>query len=125
MTQSERRLASVSEMTAERLAELRRIAEAATPGPWRISDDGPADRFVIASADREHIAETTQGGSFTNEDLANAHHISTFDPPTVLALLNEIERLRRERKVLAEVLRHAGLIERLPGLGCATRTKRT
>ena len=39
---SERRLGSVSEMTAERLAELRRIAEAATPGPWawRMSKDG-------------------------------------------------------------------------------------
>lgn len=82
----------MSELTPERLAELRRIAEAATPGPWRISDDGPADRFVIASADRGHIAETTQGDSFT-EDLANAHHIATFDPPTVLAMLDRIEAL--------------------------------
>src|SRR5690606_23791464 len=58
-------------------------------------------RFVIASADRDHIAETTQGGSFTDEDLANARHIATFDPPTVLALLDEIERLRWERETLA------------------------
>src|SRR5690606_4255418 len=66
--------------------------------------DGPADRFVIASADREHIAETTQGDSFT-EDLANARHIATFDPPTVLAMLYEIERLRRERETLAAAVR--------------------
>src|SRR5690606_26615746 len=105
MTQSERRLGSVGELTPERLAELRRIAEAATPGPWRISGDGPVDRFVIASTERDHIAETTRGGSFTNEDLANAYHIATFDPPTVLALLNEIERLRREREALAEALK--------------------
>src|SRR5690606_34404356 len=81
-------------LTPERLAELRRIAEAATPGPWRLRndpryDDVPPDRFVIASAERDHIAETTQGGSFTDEDLANARHIATFDPPTVLTLLDE------------------------------------
>src|SRR5690606_13713838 len=79
-------------LTPERLTELRRIAEAATPGPWRIRtdpryDDVPPDRFVITSADRDHIVETTQGGSFTDEDLANARYISTFDPPTVLSLL--------------------------------------
>src|SRR5690606_34747137 len=33
-------------------------------------------------------------------------HIATFDPTTVLALLDEIERLRREGEVLAEALRH-------------------
>ena len=37
MTQSERRLTSVDELTPERLAELRRIAEAATPGPWAVN----------------------------------------------------------------------------------------
>src|SRR5690606_19030762 len=76
-------------LTLERLTELRRIAEAATPGPWRIRtdpryDDVPPDRFVIASAERAHIVETTQGGAWTDEDLANARYISTFDPPTVL-----------------------------------------
>lgn len=63
----------MSGLTVERLAELRRIAEAATPGPWRISDDGPADRFVIASAERDHIAETTRGrgvgGTMTWDDV--------------------------------------------------------
>ena len=33
MTQRERRLEGVGELTPERLAEWRRIAEAATPGP--------------------------------------------------------------------------------------------
>jgi len=95
-------------LTPERLAELRRIAEAATPGPWRIRTDpryDDADRFVIASADRDHIVETTQGGSWTDEDLANARYISTFDPPTVRALLDEIDRLRRWREEMAEVLK--------------------
>jgi len=93
--------AMVDRLTPDRLTELRRIAEAATPGPWRLRtdpryDDVPPDRFVIASDERAHIVETTQGGSWTDEDLANARYISTFDPPTVLSLLDEIESLRRK-----------------------------
>ena len=58
-------------LTTERLAELRRIAEAAVPGKWSGQD------FQLA-----------------------------MTPRTALALLDEIERLRREREVLA-----AGLID--------------
>lgn len=58
-------------LTLERLQELRRIAEAATPGP---------------------------------EEIITPSH-PVFDSTTVLVLLDEIERLRRERKVLAEVLK--------------------
>src|SRR5690606_29917376 len=97
-------------LTPERLAELRRIAEAATPGPWRLRTDpryDDVDRFVIASDERAHIVETTQGGSWTDEDLANARYIVTFDPPTVLDLLDEIERLRRQAKKAAELVRSA------------------
>src|SRR5690606_10869297 len=57
----------------------------------------------IASHERAHIVETTQGGSWTEEDLANARYISTFDPPTVLSLLGEIERLRRWREARVPV----------------------
>ncbi|PZM88849.1 MAG: hypothetical protein DIU79_16250 [Actinobacteria bacterium] len=53
-------------LTLERLAELRRIAEAAVPGKWSGQD------FQLA-----------------------------MTPRTVLALLDEIERLRRERETLA------------------------
>src|SRR5690606_28500827 len=35
----------------------------------------------------------------------DGEHISTFDPPTALALLDEIERLRRERETLAAAVR--------------------
>ena len=40
------------------------------------------------------------------EPKVNAAEKPDFDPPTVLALLDEIERLRREREVLAEALKH-------------------
>jgi len=40
------------------------------------------------------------------EPKVNAAEKPDFDPPTVLALFDEIERLRREREVLAEALKH-------------------
>jgi len=40
------------------------------------------------------------------ESKVNAAEKLDFDLPTVLALLNEIERLRREREVLAEAFKH-------------------
>ena len=62
-----------------------------TPGLWRVEveehqDHGGADRYwhVIADADREYV-----GGI---EREADAEHIATFDPPTVLALIERLER---------------------------------
>jgi len=97
----------MSGMTSDRLEELRRIAEAATPGPWWVdgwearTKDG--DRFIA------NIAPAFQGASPDAscwEVDANIQHIAAFDPPTVLALLDEIERLQREREVLAAALNH-------------------
>ena len=111
MTQSERRLKGVSEMTAERLAELRRIAEAATPGPWRIPG---AHVFRVVAPETQNqgdpyypwavIADADPHSVDGEQAAVNACYIAAFHPPTVLALLDEIERLRREREVLAEAV---------------------
>ena len=61
----------MTDLTPDHLAKLRRIAEAATPGLWEIP-----------------VANVVQ-------------YFATFDPPMVLAMLDEIERLRRERETLA------------------------
>ena len=85
----------MSDLTPARLADLRAVAKAATPGPWTIRNsygffgivpaDGPAVTGMPAKGkDRKH----------------NAAHIAAFDPPTVLALLEEIERLRAEPRVV-------------------------
>src|SRR5690606_37150251 len=73
----------MADLTPERLKELRRIAEAATPGP---------------------------------EEIITPSH-PVFDSTTVLVLLDEIERLRREREVMAEVLQHVYTCENCE---CAT-----
>lgn len=89
----------MTDLTPKRLQELRRIAEAATPGPWWVdgwearTKDG--DRFIAS------IAPAFQGASPDAscwEVDANIQHIAAFDPTTTLALLDEIERLRRERE---------------------------
>src|SRR5690606_24421870 len=97
----------MANLTPDRLYELRRIAEAATPGPWWA--DGweartkEGDRFIAS------IAPAFQGArpdASCWEVDANIQHIAAFDPTTALALLDEIERLRREREVLADALKH-------------------
>src|SRR5690606_36105767 len=105
----------MADLTPDRLQELRRIAEAATPGPWRVNKYGPTRRIMSIGAGKYGtdpvIANVETFWSKREQEKygdhgANAVHIATFDPPTVLALLDEIERLRRERDVLAEALRH-------------------
>lgn len=86
--------------TPERLAELRRIAEAATPGPWISPWDQTHDdpeEYGFYSADGEKVAGITwiDGPQFECSE-ADAHHIAAFDPTTVLALLDRIEELERQ-----------------------------
>ena len=97
------------EMTPERLAELRRIAQMATPGPWE--RDG---RIVYAlthygyrngieqRANKVTISVQKGHDCSAEEADAVALHIATFDPRMVLALLDEIERLRREREEIVD-----------------------
>src|SRR5690606_27092847 len=86
----------MSDMNPERIAELRRIAEAATPGPWGVN---PWRAVVDEMETLTPICGMLWPTELRTEEqtLANAQHIATFDPPTVLALLDEIELLRRER----------------------------
>lgn len=91
----------MAEMTPDRLAELRRIAEAATPGPltMHLCDDARYAAFV----DAPHLGpDAPELAVFLIE--RDARFFAEFDRDTVLAMLDEIERLRREREVLAEAV---------------------
>lgn len=88
-------------LTRERIEELRRIAEAATPGPW-VADFGGTKGHIKAvlsgmsgtptiAVYSDHVLEHVVPD---DQREANGRYFETFDPITVLAMLDEIERLR-------------------------------
>jgi len=96
-------------MTEPDLTELREIAEAATPGPWEVGittfgdpNDGPTHSCVREAGSEwfDHVA-ASEG---CDEADLNMAHIAAFDPPTVIALIDELERLRRWKREAKEVL---------------------
>jgi hypothetical protein len=67
------------------LAEMRAVAEAATEGPWAFVKGVQGLGIVLV------------GGSYKLEVInRDCPHIATFDPPTVLSLLDRVERAERE-----------------------------
>ncbi len=87
-------------MTPEKLAELRKIAEAATPGPWRIMDeiiqyfyDSPEYGYTNQWHDLGKYYGPRDVIKFWNID---ANFIATFNPKLVLELLAELEKLKEE-----------------------------
>ena len=70
------------------LKQLREIAEApgVRPGSWNVYDRG-----IGYEVHDENGYELT-GGMRETFDKADATHIATFDPPTVLALLSRLEQ---------------------------------
>lgn len=84
-------------MTPERLAELRAIAAAATPGPWTTSS-----AWSVRSGRDELVAAT----SYYNHE-ADAEFIAAART-AIPALLAEIERLVSERGALRAALREYG-----------------
>jgi len=72
---------------------LRTIANAATPGPWAV-----VDRQHIMDEHGEPTDNFVKMGCDTYDDSSvlsceNAQHIATFDPPTIIALLDRLEGL--------------------------------
>lgn len=76
-------------------AELRRLAEGATPGPWEMSGGGEyiAPIGILAFPD---------DGGVTSAD---ARYIAAANPQTVLALLDEVERFREALRIQTEETR--------------------
>jgi len=82
------------------LAQARRIAKAATPGPWYAGDDyygGPS----LRTRDTDASNITGEGAIFENTGrgageaaLEDVTFMAHFDPLFVLRLLDEIERMR-------------------------------
>jgi hypothetical protein len=84
-------------------ADLKRVAEAATPGPWVAQG-----RYLGTPNHMSFVAECRdQNGNWTTDRMskANATFIATFDPPTVLSLLSRLSAAEARVGVLEEALR--------------------
>lgn len=78
---------------------LRAAAEAATPGPWRVGELGE----VETSQGTTIVVEWAAYG-LTGQEISDAAFIAAADPSTVLAILDERERLIERVKVLTDAL---------------------
>ena len=111
------------------LTKLREIAEAATPGPWKFAtapaegSDETAIEYLggaltgygplcvvwipetLGDPDGYRLTAATGDGPHA---LMDATHIAAFDPPTVLSLLDEIERLQRWKREAKQIFRGLG-----------------
>lgn len=87
-------------------AKLRRLAKAATPGEWHAvweeGDDAAwANLFPIIQAEGGEIVIGNEGFySDLDQDKANAQFCAAANPKTLLALLDEIDRLKAENEAL-------------------------
>lgn len=76
----------------DKYAELRRLAEAATPGPWEVKHTSDGD--VIQT-------EYERGGWEIADERADVPHqnaafIAAANPSTILSLLDELEACRKD-----------------------------
>ena len=80
------------------LAELRRLAEAATPGPWEAFgavDGRRGERWLGVTTDMRAIESARAGDVFAAQDCTrqDALFIAAANPAAVLALLDERDAL--------------------------------
>lgn len=79
--------------------ELRKVAEAATPGPWCAWNPSDGESHVTI-AGKVAWRSLRSASDFADDETIphwlDARHIVTFDPPTVLALLDRVADLEAE-----------------------------
>jgi hypothetical protein len=80
------------------IQKLKSLAEAATPGPWTVSEEHESASFqgyVVGDPDGWIAIFGT-----TNQDADNADYVAASNPAAVLELVAEIERLREANKTV-------------------------
>ncbi len=85
-------------MTDDDIKRLKRLAEQATPGPWRVNMKGHSYHEVARVNDLEIAPPNSVDLSHWTVDAA---YIAAASPDVVLALLDEIERLRAAIDVIS------------------------
>lgn len=82
-------------------SELKLLAEAATQGPWNhyqhgVIKGGPVVQFANGSAQQQIIMTTGAEWMRDGEQYDNADFIAAANPAAVLALIAEVEALRKD-----------------------------
>ena len=101
------------------LAELRRLAESATPGPWEAFgavDGRRCERWLGVTTDMRATEAARAGDVFAAQDCTrqDALFIAAANPAAVLALLDDADALRAELAHMTEARDNARAeVERL------------
>lgn len=83
-------------MTDEQRAELKRLAEAATPGPWVAILTGDGTQGWVGTGPAQFLKQDYDG----EYDANDARYISAANPAAVLDLLSERDALKAENERL-------------------------
>lgn len=87
------------DLSIEALLARRELAEKATPGPWLTNDRNTSTPFDISIKNGTCFCQI--GWGTKRQDIT---HIAANDPPTVIATIDELLRLRGENARLKEAL---------------------
>ena len=104
------------------VAELRRLAEAATPGPWEAFgavDGRRGERWLGVTTDMRAIESARAGDVFAAQNCTrqDALFIAAANPAVVLALLDRLAHMTEARNnARAEVKRLTAQVERVRAL---------
>ena len=99
------------------VAELRRLAEAATPGPWEAFgavDGRRGERWLGVTTDMRATESARAGNVFSAQDCTrqDALFIAAANPAAVLGLLDHLAHMREARdNARAEVERLTAMVE--------------
>lgn len=99
------------------VAELRRLAEAATPGPWEAfgaADGRRGERWLGVTTDMRATESARAGDVFAAQDCTrqDALFIAAANPAAVLGLLDHLAHMREARdNARAEVERLTALVD--------------
>lgn len=98
-------------LSASELKDLRHTAERATQGKWEVAReiDGRTTITRVVAGGSGCVARTQAQAiygrpGFQNKQAeANALHIATFDPPTAIGLIDEVEKGREQQAIVARI----------------------
>jgi len=94
------------------LTELRKLAEAATAGPW--VQNGPSKHIVIAPGKKPSgIASAWEHAAVSDNARANAAFIAAANPDAIIFLLDRVDRAEAFSDQCAAIIEQRGYLRGL------------